>query len=123
MKTEHIHPDLTDDLVGEALFAGGGILTCAARYLARRLRKRVSRSELADRVGASRVLSAVQEIARERAFEQAIAAGRKVQREKRSAAMRASWARRRGEATGGDNPDDADECDAPNARTRAPVMG
>jgi hypothetical protein len=110
--------ELTDDLVTEALFAGGGILSDAARYLAERLGRRVSRQELADRVEASRILSAVKEIAHQRSFDEAIAKCRRAQREKRSAAMRASWARRRGQG-GGNGPDPADSLTRPNARTRA----
>jgi hypothetical protein len=86
---------LTDDLVTEALIAGNGILTDAARYLSDRLGRRVPRGELADRVGASRVLQAVQQIAEQRAAERAIAKGREARRQQRSAAMRESWARRR----------------------------
>ncbi len=88
--------ELTDDLVVEALFAGAGILSDAARCLAVRLGRRVSRQELADRVEASRVLRAVQQIAHQRAFDQSVANCRRALREKRSEAMRASWARRRG---------------------------
>jgi hypothetical protein len=110
--------ELTDDVVTEALFAGGGILSDAARYLAERLGRRVSRQKLADRVEGSPVLRAVQEIAHQRSFEEAIAKCRKARREKRSEAMRASWARRRGQV-GGDNTDAAEQADAPYARTRA----
>jgi hypothetical protein len=92
---QQIKQNLTDELVAEALFAGHGILTDAARYLTKHLGRPVSRSELASQVEASRVLSAVQEFAHRRAFEQAIQTGREARRRKRSAAMRASWARRR----------------------------
>ena len=109
--------DPSDELVTDALFAGHGILTDAARYLTRRLGRPLSRSELASRVETSRVLSAVQQIAHQRAFEQAMQAGREVRRRKRSEAMRASWARRRGETVDAGLPE-ADASDALNARAR-----
>jgi hypothetical protein len=58
----------------------------------------------------------VQQIAEQRAADRAIAAGREVRRQRRSAAMRASWARRRGVA---DDADDPSHSDAPNTHACA----
>jgi hypothetical protein len=107
---------LTDELITEALLAGNGLLSNAARYLSDRLGRPISRSTVAMRVEASRALQAVQQIAEERGWAAAIEASQERRRQRRSAAMRASWARRRGQTDGADAA--LDTLDAPNAHAR-----
>jgi hypothetical protein len=107
---------LTDELVAEALFVGSGILDAAARHLSDRLGRTISRSTLAQHVESSRVLQVVRQVAKERAFDRAIAAGRERRRQRRSAAMKAAWARRRGQTNVADH---LEHVDASNARAGA----
>lgn len=111
---------LTDQDITNALLAGNGLLTDAARHLSEHLGRPVSRAMVATRVEASRVLRAVQQIAKDRSFERALAAAQERRRERRSASMKASWAARRQVQVGVvEGYKDAGNVDGPNVRARA----
>jgi hypothetical protein len=110
---------LTNEAVAEALLGGNGLLTDAARHLSELIGRPISRSMLARHVESSQVLLAVQQIAQERAFACAIEAGRERRRQRRSAAMKASWARRRGQTDVAEDLEHVDTLDVPKARMRA----
>jgi hypothetical protein len=109
---------LTDQQIAEALLAGNGILTDAARHLSEHLGRPISRATLAAHIEASRVLQAVQQVAEHRAVERVIAIGREVRRQRRSAAMKESWARRKGQIDVADDLGQLNAIDAPNVRAR-----
>src|SRR5262245_25310665 len=111
---------LTDQEITDALLAGGGILTDAARHLSERLGQPVSRAMIANRVEGSRVLTAIRQIAEERAFKCVIAAAKQRRQERRSAAMKDSWAKRKQQPAGvAVGTGDAGIVDEPNVRARA----
>ena len=114
---------LTDQMITDALLAGGGILSDAARHLSERLGRPISRAMVANRVEGSRVLTAIRQIAEERALDRLITAAKTRRRERRSASMKASWAERKAQAgkRGGSDtaPDELDVLDAPNVRAQA----
>jgi hypothetical protein len=109
---------LSDELVVEALLAGDGLLAPAAQYISDRIGRQVARAELQDRVNGSRILRAAQQVAEQRSLERIIATGREARRRRRSAAMKASWARRH-QAKVADDPQHFDALNEPNARVRA----
>ena len=112
-------PTLTDQMIADALLAGDGLLSDAARYLTERLCRPISRATVAAHVEASRVLRAVQQIAEQRAVERVVAAGREARRQRRSEAMKESWTRRQGQADAPNDVEHVNDLDAPNARMRA----
>jgi hypothetical protein len=112
-------PTLTDQLIADALLASRGYLGDAARHLSERLGRPFSRTMLAELVQTSRVFLAVQQIAEQRAFARAIEAGREVRRQRRSAAMKAAWARRKEQTDAAEDLELLDVLDVPNARVRA----
>jgi hypothetical protein len=85
---------LTDQQITDALLAGGGLLTEAARHLTEQLGRPVSRSIVAGRVESSRVLRAVQQIAEERGWAGAIEIARKAKKQWRKARNKELWAER-----------------------------
>jgi hypothetical protein len=111
-------PTLTDQQITDALLAGNGLLTDAARDLSKHLGRPVSRAMVASRVEASRVLRAVQQIAEERSFERVLASAQERRRERRSASMKASWVERKAQAGVVEGCEDAGNVDGPNVRAR-----
>jgi hypothetical protein len=116
--------NITDQVITEALFAGSGNLINAARHLSEQLGRPVTREMVAQRAQGSRVLTAVRQIAEERAWDRTIAGAWRRRKERRSAAMKASWVEWRARAAAGsdtapDDPHDLEHLDAPNARGRA----
>ena len=112
-------PTLTDQHITDALLAGGGILSDAARYLSERLGGPISRAMVANRVEGSRVLTMVKQIAEERAIERTIADAKQRWRNGvRPHEGGLGGGRLRGKPAGSadDDPDDLDAIDAPNAR-------
>jgi hypothetical protein len=111
--------DLTNERIAEALVCGHGILTDAARHLSERLGRPISRSILARHIESSRPLQVMQQVAQDRAFGRAIEAAQERRRQRRSAAMKEAWARRRAQPDVADDLEHLDALDAPNARARA----
>jgi hypothetical protein len=112
-------PTLTDQEITDALLAGNGILSAAARYLAERLHRPISRSMVAQRLEESRVLRRVQQIAEQRAIERSLAGAKQRQKERRSASMKAAWVtRREGQAGVVEGSEDVGDVDDPNACAR-----
>jgi hypothetical protein len=65
------------------------------------------------------VLLGVQQMAAQRAFDRAIANGRATRRQRRSAAMKASWAKRREQPDVADGVEQVAALDVPNVRAHA----
>jgi hypothetical protein len=109
---------LTDELITEALLSSGGIFSDAARHLSERLGRPITRPMVEQRVHGSRLLLAVRQIAEQRAVERIVSAGRETRRQRRSAAMKESWDRRKGQIDVADNPEHMDVLTRPNVRAR-----